>query len=248
MDFNMKKLITLLFIGLSLSGFTQHRILINGFKHAGGSPPSSPSILDFNANNNNAGNSLTNTLTGVPAGTLMVLTFGSAQSSTDAANGAVSSSPSLTWTKRVQSKAASSGNTEIWTATYTAGGSITTTATYAGAGVGVSAVLYSIGGADLAVGGNFNSATAQTLPSVAVTTTKSNSILICVTADWNAASGSTTYRRTVTQTLKDDQRVPGLYQGWHYYEVVTTAASYTEGLTSPASQSSGTSVLEIRGN
>ena len=81
-----------------------------------------------------------------------------------------------------------------------------------------------------------------------MTTTRANSILICVTSDWNAASGSTTYRRTVTQTLKDDQRGIGAYEGWHYYEIVTTATAYTEGLTAPTGQASGTSVLEIRGN
>jgi hypothetical protein len=241
----MKKLLIFLLLLCTIQGYSQ-MILVNGFKHA--STPSSPSILAFNVNNDNASNSLTNTLTGVPAGSLLVITFASAQSSTDAANGAVSSSPSLTWTKRVQSKAASSGNTEIWTATFSAGGSITTTSTYSGAGVGVSAVLYSIGSAEASVGGNFNSAVSQPQPSVAVTTTRANSILICVTSDWNAASGSTTYRRTVTQTLKDDQRVPGLYQGWHYYEVVTTTTAYTEGLTSPTGESAGTSVLEIRGN
>ena len=58
-------------------------------------------------------------LTGVPAGALLVLA-----TTADAivSNCVVSSSPALTWTKRVDAGASQSDNAEIWTAVYAAGG------------------------------------------------------------------------------------------------------------------------------
>ena len=68
-------------------------------------------------------------LTGVPAGALLVLT-----TTVDAipSDCNVSSSPVLTWTKRVDAGAANSDNAEIWTAVYSAGGAITVTSNWGG--------------------------------------------------------------------------------------------------------------------
>jgi uncharacterized protein YjdB len=63
----------------------------------------------------------------VPAGALLVLTTTADAVVSDCS---VSSSPALTWTKRVDAGATSSDNAEIWTAVYTAGGSITVTSNW----------------------------------------------------------------------------------------------------------------------
>ena len=98
--------------------------LLQGLKHL-----SLPvTIQSFNTKTGTAATA--HSLTGVPAGALLVLA-----TTADAvpSNCNVSSSPSLTWTKRADAGAANSDNAEIWTAVYSAGGSITVTSNW-GAG------------------------------------------------------------------------------------------------------------------
>ena len=95
----MKRLLIFLFLLFTIQGYSQ-MLLVNGFKHT--SPPANVSILATNTNTATPGNSVTNTLSSVPAGSLLVVTFASAQDNVDAPNGTVSSSPSLTWTKQVE--------------------------------------------------------------------------------------------------------------------------------------------------
>src|SRR6185503_11666972 len=94
-----------------------------------GNKLSAQTIASYNAQTGTT--STVHTLTSVPAGALLVLvTMGELHSSTYCS---VSSSPSLTWTKRVDAEANNSGDAEIWTAVYTAGGSITVTSDWPGA-------------------------------------------------------------------------------------------------------------------
>jgi hypothetical protein len=103
----------------------------------GTTAPQSPvTIQTFNTKTGTA--ATVHSLTAVPAGALLVLATGA-----DAvpSNCAVSSSPSLTWTKRVDAGATNSDNAEIWTAVYSAGGAITVTSSW-GAGNSQASVVY----------------------------------------------------------------------------------------------------------
>ncbi len=180
-------------------------------------------------------------LTGVPAGALLVLA-----TTADAApsNSVVSSSPALTWTKRADASAANSDNAEIWTAVYTAGGAISVTSNW-GAGNSQASVCYMVLNAEAALGGASAIGTLQSAPSVAITTTRDNSIIFGCTADWRAINGATrTLRDAATERLYFRD---GNYTTYHYTKAATTIGSYTEGVSAPTGQQASTALLEIRG-
>ena len=182
----------------------------------------------------------THSLTGVPGGALLVLA-----TTADAvpSNCSVSSSPSLTWTKRADAGASQSDNAEIWTAVYTAGGSITVTSSW-GAGNSQASVCYVVLNAEATLGGASAIAVLQSAPSVTITTTNENSIIFGCTADWKAINGATrTLRDAATERLyfKD-----GNYTTYYYTKAAATIAAYTEGVSLPTGQQASTALLEIR--
>ncbi len=129
---------------------------------------SSPVLAFTNTRTTRNGTSVNN-LTGVPAGALLVLTIANEN---DAAipTPTVTSSPALTWTKRADAQAASSGNAEIYTAIYPAGGSINVTTVWSNNDM--STVVSVITNYDpVNYIGTSSVANAQTVPSVAVPTT-----------------------------------------------------------------------------
>jgi hypothetical protein len=181
----------------------------------------------------------THSLTAVPAGALLVL---ATTADTAPTNCNVSSSPSLTWTKRVDASATSSDNAEIWTAVYSAGGSITVTSNW-GSGSQAS-VCYVVLNAESSLGGVFGTAVSQSAPSVTVTTTRENSIIFGCTADWKAINGATrTLRDAATERLyfKD-----GHYTTYYYTKTAAIISAYTEGVSLPTGQQASTALLEIR--
>jgi glucose/arabinose dehydrogenase len=178
-------------------------------------------------------------LTGVPAGALLVLTT---TSDAVVSNCTVTSSPSLTWTKRVDAGATNSDNAEIWTAVYIAGGSITVTSNWGP--VSQASVCYVVLNAEPTLNGAFGTATLQTAPSVTVTTTRENSIIFGCTADWRNINGA-------TRTLRDAaiERLyfrDGHYATYHYTKAAATVGAYTEGVSAPTGQQASTALLEIR--
>ncbi|MEP7375512.1 MAG: Ig-like domain-containing protein [Chitinophagaceae bacterium] len=180
-------------------------------------------------------------LTGVPAGALLVLATTADAVVSDCS---VSSSPALTWTKRADAGAASSDNAEIWTALYSAGGSITVTSNWGGEESQAS-VCYVVLNAEAVLAGASAVATLQAAPSVTITTTRDNSIIFGCTADWKAINGATrTLRDAATERLyfKD-----GNYTTYYYTKAATSIAAYTEGVSLPTGQQASTALLEIRG-
>ena len=136
----------------------------------------------------------------------------------------------------------SSDNAEIWTAVYTAGGSITVTSNW-GAHSQAS-VCYVVLYAESTLAGALATATLQSAPSVTIATTRDNSIIFGCTADWKAINGSTrTLRDNATERLyfKD-----GNYTTYYYTKSATSIGSYTEGVSAPTGQQSSTALLEIR--
>lgn len=193
--------------------------------------------------NRNSGTTVINSLQAVKPGTILVLTIAQADDQATSANATVSSSPTLTWTKQVDAGATSSGNAEIYTTTFTAGGNIDVTSTWGTNGI--SAVLYAIQNSETTLSGASNSATLQAAPSVAVTTTRINSVLFCVTSDWSAIDGANrVYRDSIKETFYEFRST--IYTGYHYYKITSGIASYTEGLSSPSTMAAGTCVYEVR--
>jgi hypothetical protein len=210
------------------------------FTTAAATSQSPVTIQSFTAKTGTA--ATVHSLTGVPAGALLVL-----GTTADAvpSNAIVSSSPSLTWTKRVDAGATNSDNAEIWTAVYAAGGTITVTSNW-GTGNSQSSVCYVVLNAESVLGGAFGTATLQAAPSVTITTTRENSIIFGCTADWKAISGTTrTLRDGATERLyfKD-----GNFTTYHYTKAAATIGAYTLGVSLPTGQQASTSLLEIRGN
>jgi hypothetical protein len=182
----------------------------------------------------------THSLTGVPAGALLVLA-----TTADAvvSNCNVSSSPVLTWTKRSDAGATQSDNAEIWTAVYAAGGSITVTSNWGGDNSQAS-VCYVVLNAEPVLGGASAIAVSQAAPSVTITTTRDNSIIFGCTADWKAVNGATrTLRDAATERFyfKD-----GNFTTYHYTKAAATIGAYTEGVSLPTGQQASTALLEIR--
>lgn len=183
-------------------------------------------------------------LTGVPAGALLVLTTTSASDGDYVIKHAiVSSSPSLTWTKRVDAQASMSSNAEIWTAKFTAGGTISVTSNWDSDYQ--SSVCYVVLNAETTLGGASATGLAQTAPSVTLSTTRDNSILFVISSDWNAVDGaSRTYRGSATERYY--QRSTSAATFYHYTYAAGAIGSKTVGISSPNTMAAGTAVLEIR--
>jgi len=203
-------------------------------------PP--PSTLTINSFTTKTGiGAQAHALSGVPAGALLVLA-----TTADAApsNCAVSSTPSLTWTKRSDAGAAQSDNAEIWTATFAAGGSITVNSSW-GTDHSQSSICYVVLNAESTLGGASATAVSQAAPSVTIITSRENSIIFGCTADFNARNGSNrTLRDNATERLYYRD---GNYTTYHYTKSGQTVAAYTEGISSPSNQQASTALLEIRG-
>lgn len=186
-------------------------------------------------------------LVSVSAGALLVVSTSTEVDSSALANATISSSPSLTWTKRSDAGASESGNAEIWTAVFTDGGNITVTTQWLNP-YRVDSVCYVMENQEETLGGNAANSTGQSSPSVGITTTRSNSIIIGVSSDWNAIDGSSrVYRDSEVETRYFSN--PGVsYTCYHYYKIAPSISTYTLGLSSPTGQSVGTALYEIRGN
>jgi hypothetical protein len=187
---------------------------------------------------------VTHNLTNVPAGALLVVTT---SAGSNLQNASVSSSPSLTWTKRVDASAASSGDAEIYTAVFTAGGSIDVTSNWGNQAQ--SSVCYVVVNQESSLGGATASGTGQNPANVSITTTRANSIILAVSSDWNAVNYTSprSYRSSATETLYN--YASGSVTSYYYYKQATTTAAYPMGLNGPGTAtSSGTALIEIRGN
>lgn len=187
--------------------------------------------------------STVHTLTSIPSGRLLVLvTMGELHSSTSCS---VSSSPSLTWTKRVDAQATNSGDAEIWTAVTTSSGNITVTSDWPGA-ANQASICYVISGQETTLGGATASGNSQSAPSVNITTTRANSIIVGGISDWNAVNGSSRTYRDGSITERLYHFVSGAFTAYGFDRTAASVTTYTEGLSAPTSQSGGTVLYEIR--
>jgi hypothetical protein len=189
------------------------------------------------------GNSMV--FTSLPANSLLVLSIANDAGGDLSANNTatVSSSPSLTWTKRVDVQEEFTPNIEIWTAEFAAGGNITVSANWGGSATAAqaNAVCYVFKGARVGVTGLVSRSQA---PDVSLSASK-DAYIIGTIGNWNAIAGPATYRRTVTQT-KYDWGASTSAQ-YFFYRKETTAGTYNYGLSAPfdAGAAYGMALLEI---
>ncbi len=183
---------------------------------------------------------IAHSLTGVPAGALLVLATTADAFLSDCS---VSSSPSLTWMKRVDAGAPSSDNAEIWTAVYPAGGALTITTDW-GEEFSQVSLCYVVLNAEPSLSGAFGTGVLQSAPSVTITTSRENSIIFGCTADWKAINGTTrTLRDAATERFYFRD---GHFTTYHFTKDATTIGTYTEGVSLPTGQQASTALLEIR--
>jgi chitodextrinase len=202
--------------------------------------PYCATIVSYNALANNE--PIDHNLTNVPAGALLVVSL---QTETHSQDAFVSSDPELTWTKRVDAEASSSGDAEIWTAVFAAGGDIIVHSNFGFNNQ--TSVCYVMMNFEPALGGASANASSQPKPDLNITTTRANSIIIGGISDWNAvASGNPrSYRDgSVTEILYN--YVSGGFTSYNFYRSAGAATTYREGLSAPNAQSSGTVLYEVR--
>lgn len=198
-------------------------------------------LMIYQVDGQSGTSSTTHNLTGVPAGSLLVVTVGG---SDDLRDGSMNSSPSLTWTKRVEAEAGGSGEAEIWTATFTAGGSIEITSTLPSTSYQSSTVYVIVNSEDTPAGATAAEA-SQSAPNDDIVTTRAGSIIISVSADWNAVDGaSRAYRFGCIE--KNYYYESGFVTIYHYIRYAQGIASYKIGLSSPSTMSASTATIEIR--
>lgn len=231
-------MIRILILLLLASVSIQAQIILNPFWYTSGGGGSNVAVSSFDTKNGTS--AVTHNLTSVPAGALLVVTTGNQNSNQ---NCTVSSSPSLTWTKQVDN---SVPNAEIWTATFATGGTIDVTSNW-GSNVQTS-VCYVVTNQESTLAGASNTATGQASSNVALTTTRVNSLIFCVSTNWNAPAGTTSYLGSPTVAF--DYRNATAARWWHYYYAAPTIQEYLCGYFSPTDgdNGTGTAVLEIRGN
>jgi hypothetical protein len=205
--------------------------------------PSTPVIAKSQSLTGNK-NTVVNSLSAVPAGSLLVLTLAQADEINDGLNPTITSNPSLTWTKRGGASSGLSGNAAIWTAVFNAGGNISITSVW---GVEqMSCTVYALTNYDPALTGASAVATNQSAPNVSITTLKANSLVLGVISDWFAINGSSrVYTGTPTETFYDFKS--GIYTAYHFQKFTNATGAYSMGLSSPTGMSAGVVLWEVGG-
>jgi len=248
----MRKILLSILILVSLASVGQNnRILLGlmGNSGSGGGGGSNVSVSGSPDIKQGIG-AVVHNLTGVTAGTLLVVTVGSELGGDGGVDFSVTSSPTLTWTKRADATGAG-GSCEIYTAVFSAGGSIDITVDALLNAFWQSSVCYKVVNQAASPIGNFvNTTTGVTAPNSSITTTNANSLIFVVSADYDATdvSGGITYRGSPTEDAKNRNSAHGT--SVHYRYQATTATSYTVGWTAPTATDPtfNTCVLEIKGN
>jgi hypothetical protein len=201
--------------------------------------PLGPVIFDFDAQVGDPGMT-THTLTGLPAGCLLIVATCNENSGQ---NCTVGDDQGLTWTKQID---VSQPNSEIHTAVFAAGGDIEVTSDWLSNYQ--SSVCYVITGQEAVLSGNeVSSPNDQNNISNDIVTTKANSLIICVTSEWGNVDGSgRVYLNGAIETQYS--RNPAAAAFYHYYYQATSVTTYTTGLSTPTggSVAGGTCVMEIR--
>lgn len=214
------------------------RLTFQKFQSVTPPPPAGDTLIVLSVSSKSGTAALTHTVT-APAGSLIILTTAYAG---NLKNCIIGGSAALTWTKSADATASGSGDAEIYSSSVTTAGTYTITTNW-GAG-SQSSVAYVITGAEGIGAKGFVMGDAA--PTINITTTKANSLLIAVSSDFNGKDGSgRIYRDGAVETFyKRADNKEGT--GYHYTKRTSTIKQYTEGISSPSGQKAGTAIVEIK--
>lgn len=209
---------------------------------------SSPQGLSLGTPDHQSGNGNAmpaHSLTGVPAGAVLVVMTSIAAGGFTGSS--VSSSPALTWTKQVSMSTGTS--TAIYTAVFSAGGSITVTTDWADPTPAQSECIWATG-QESVLGGAALAVDAGTGPgfgdpaSGSITTTRANSIIFGVIGDRHDIAGTITYLDSATQIFAQQSADPYFYI---FYVQAGAIAAHNMGISSPSGGAiDGLCLYEIR--
>jgi hypothetical protein len=192
-----------------------------------------------------------------PNGSLVVLEFGSNNTSAGAdtsISSVTNTGTAITWTRRVRKNtnvgstggAGTAGGSEIWTGVGN-GGAITVTANGVGSGVGFEKMLKAMvfTGADTTTFNVTAASSTTLLPTVALASCLAGSYVLAMSSDW-AQKGLGT--AGTAQTIVDESDVSGqiTLHAWRTTAVLGGAGSQTMNLTAVTGQNWNLCVLEVR--
>lgn len=141
----------------------------------------------------------------------------------------------LTWTQRVNIGGTGTARAALWTATVSTGGTpMTVTLPAGGTAVSHAMVVERWSGAKLAGSPAVMNSSGSGAPSGTCTTAANNSVVSWINADWNAQTGTRTYRGTPTE--EQYTFLGGKYTGYWAYQTAATAGAQTCGLSAPTGQ------------
>lgn len=166
----------------------------------------------------------------------------------------ISSSPSLTWTLQQSIDITDYTTVYVWTTTATSTTSMTVSFTRTTSIIfGGNALTFRNSGG---VGASAKTNVASGAPSLNLTTTVNNSVIVVVNGDWSATDGASRTWRTVNSiTPTSGNGLELTYfrdASWYtvyaaYYSDAGTAGSKTVGLSAPSGQKYSIIAVEIKG-
>jgi hypothetical protein len=247
-------LISIFYLLILSSSYCQVKFFFSSIEPPAQGGPPQVIIYSFDGKENTTGNTV-NHLTGVPAGALLVLTTASGL---NASEPTVTSSPSLTWTQRSFGNGGTGGSALIYTAVFSAGGTIDVTSNFLGLNTFYTgSCLYAVQYQESVLGGNSSTGLAQTTSNATITTTRPNSLIFCVSSNWNNVDGGSNgdaivFRGTGAQKNYYTRSLAGNNEATtvHFTYQATSSTAYTVGYSSPVDgdgAGTNTAVLEIRG-
>jgi hypothetical protein len=166
----------------------------------------------------------------------------------------ISSSPVLTWTQQEEygQGAASTTYVSVWTAV--AGSNTSVEVSFScnnGFNFGGNVLTFR-GSSGIGAAEQNNNAEGSGAPTVDITTTQANSIIVMANGDWNALDGSSgTYDESeagaFTELTQDNSGAGSTYVMYGGYYSVGAVGTYTIGITSPNTQRYGIVAVEVKG-
>lgn len=202
-------------------------------------PPPPADTLRIVASSSKSGTgTLTHTVI-APSGSVIVILTGFSGSGQ---NCTIGGSASLSWSKNADAQGSNSGDAEIYTSSVSTAGTYTITTAFTG-GPQSSQVLVVTGCEGV---GAKAVAIAQAVPSVSITTTKSNSLLLMISADFNGRDGSARVYRDGATNIMYFRAGDKSGTTYTYSKAAATIRQYTEGLSAPSAMAAGTAIIELK--
>lgn len=184
----------------------------------------------------------------VALGDIFIVTGHSENNTTTDRLGTVTDSSSrITWTKYKENVTATTCSAVLWYGVATSAGTTTITVAGPSGANWHSATVWQITGGQLAATPAFILSTAGgSAPSVNITTTGANSLVIASHGDFNARSpAGVTYRSSGAQDGIHDKS-PTFYTAYYYHQAVATAGAVAVGQTAPTGQAPSMVAIEIQ--